>query len=466
MFQKKQFGLRTFFFNFLNMPVNVVIFKKYLNLKKKINLFGEEVFVTKTKNKWLLDSIVYKKILVFTNSFLFTKPIGSKTNKKRINPTKTFLKSRFMFRLLLLRRNILKKQLLKSRYFYLFLTKTKALKKLFFFMSNLTVCTKKRSYFLRLCTKKLTSNFSYLLTKIRRKFSFFKQKKIASFFLLANSKKQEYSLTMFNIFFLRQNLYKKFKFSYLKRALFYLKFLNLSFFTKYRFLFYKFFYNLFFVASVNFVSETAQSSASIFKFFFNLKFNEVKKNYFKKFLNNSTSFLLHPLQSEIKNLVNKDFLFIKFLKASFNYLSLYYKRYIGLFFIYFSWQSLLACTLKKDLNFLFNLQNLALYFVKLSYRTITPMIIGKIISKKLRARDSLLMSIKPFLNFVAGNGAIFSGITLVCSGRFTKRQRASYSFYKVGSVKFSNISKNILYSNTEVRLKYGMCNIKIWLHRK
>lgn len=57
----------------------------------------------------------------------------------------------------------------------------------------------------------------------------------------------------------------------------------------------------------------------------------------------------------------------------------------------------------------------------------------------------------------------FRGFTVVANGRFTRAQIASHKQYKRGSVSFSSISIPIDYNQMCVPLKYGTCNLKLWI---
>ncbi len=57
----------------------------------------------------------------------------------------------------------------------------------------------------------------------------------------------------------------------------------------------------------------------------------------------------------------------------------------------------------------------------------------------------------------------FRGFTVVANGRFTRAQMASHKQYKRGSVSFSSISIPIDYNQICVPLKYGTCNLKLWI---
>ncbi len=55
---------------------------------------------------------------------------------------------------------------------------------------------------------------------------------------------------------------------------------------------------------------------------------------------------------------------------------------------------------------------------------------------------------------------------LICSGRLTKRQRASRRIFRQEKIELHTFSANVTYSFATARLKYGMCGIKLYINRK
>lgn len=60
---------------------------------------------------------------------------------------------------------------------------------------------------------------------------------------------------------------------------------------------------------------------------------------------------------------------------------------------------------------------------------------------------------------------ILYGYRISCYGRFTRRQRTSTKHYKEGKLSLNMIESYIDYGTKEVYLKYGACNIKVWLNK-
>lgn len=100
-------------------------------------------------------------------------------------------------------------------------------------------------------------------------------------------------------------------------------------------------------------------------------------------------------------------------------------------------------------------------FVFSSESNLTAALLGRLISYKLTNLYSLNQVINPILKKYLKKK--YKGLTIACSGRFTRKQRAHFLRYRSGSVSFSTLSKKIDYFFISVKLKYGACGIKIWL---
>lgn len=116
---------------------------------------------------------------------------------------------------------------------------------------------------------------------------------------------------------------------------------------------------------------------------------------------------------------------------------------------------------KIDKNIRFNINVYSLDSLNISAEAITSYL-----SSKLQKRYSLNWLLKPILKdlSVKIKRKDFIGYKIVCSGRFTRKQIATYMWMKDGSLRLNNISNLIKYSEVRVRLKYGLCGIKIWIN--
>lgn len=108
--------------------------------------------------------------------------------------------------------------------------------------------------------------------------------------------------------------------------------------------------------------------------------------------------------------------------------------------------------------------NYDISYVFLSLNQVTPQIISLYIAKKLKQRHMLLKIVKPLFKNLDENPLIL-GYKISCSGRFTRKQRATYYWVKSGLIPFNKVSSVIDYSYRNKVLPFGACGIKVWLCR-
>jgi ribosomal protein S3 len=58
---------------------------------------------------------------------------------------------------------------------------------------------------------------------------------------------------------------------------------------------------------------------------------------------------------------------------------------------------------------------------------------------------------------------LVKGYKITCSGRFSRKQRATYSWKAFGSLAFSTVKSRLDYSYKTIALKYSACTIKVWV---
>ena len=128
-------------------------------------------------------------------------------------------------------------------------------------------------------------------------------------------------------------------------------------------------------------------------------------------------------------------------------------------------------TINRSLNFYLtklNSQNDHYYFniFGLDFLNITTDIISTYISLKLQQKYSLNWVLRPILKDLSLKikSKMFLGYKIVCSGRFTRKQIATYMWMKEGSLQLNNFSSLVKYSQSTVKLKYGLCGVKVWLN--
>ena len=131
----------------------------------------------------------------------------------------------------------------------------------------------------------------------------------------------------------------------------------------------------------------------------------------------------------------------------------------------FYWK-ILSLNISFYLNKINSSSKFFLNLYSLNVSNITSEAIASYICLKLQKRYSLNWILRPILkdlnSKVKQNNIL--GYKIVCAGRFTRKQIATKSWTRGGSIKLNKISNLIKYSAMRVRLKYGICGIKIWLN--
>ncbi len=127
--------------------------------------------------------------------------------------------------------------------------------------------------------------------------------------------------------------------------------------------------------------------------------------------------------------------------------------------------------LKETINFYLNkLSRSSIRFhfnsFSLNFFGVTPQIISIYLSLRLQQKYSLNWTLRPVLKdlTIKVKNNIIAGFKIVCSGRFTRKQIATYIWNKQGALRFNNFSNHIKYSESTARLKYGLCGIKVWIN--
>jgi len=103
-----------------------------------------------------------------------------------------------------------------------------------------------------------------------------------------------------------------------------------------------------------------------------------------------------------------------------------------------------------------------IYYINQSLSTTTARSIANFAIRKLRSLNTLN---EIFYSLVRGFSTITAGICILCSGRFTKRQRASRLVYRAGKTPYSSFSTPIDFYFDSVPLKYGVGSLKIWINK-
>lgn len=106
--------------------------------------------------------------------------------------------------------------------------------------------------------------------------------------------------------------------------------------------------------------------------------------------------------------------------------------------------------------------NTLIYVPKLlEYGNFNAILYARFVARRLKQRFNINETMKVLRNFLR-SGHI-SGYLFVCSGRFSKKQRASVFKYRDGSVPLATFRTPVQHAQDLVRLRYGTCCIKVWV---
>ncbi len=111
---------------------------------------------------------------------------------------------------------------------------------------------------------------------------------------------------------------------------------------------------------------------------------------------------------------------------------------------------------KKNFNIIYKL---------LHPSQINAAIVCNYISVRLKQRFRLKEILNPILKYFNTNKVI-SGFRIICAGRFTKKEIATYEIKNFSRVPFGNISYHLDYYCSEIILKYSVCGIKVYLNKR
>lgn len=96
----------------------------------------------------------------------------------------------------------------------------------------------------------------------------------------------------------------------------------------------------------------------------------------------------------------------------------------------------------------------------LKARMVNAEFLGRFFLMKFLYRRELVQIINPIVKRLTRR---FSGMRVDCAGRFTRRQRASFTRISRGQVPLNSLSSRVDYTQVSLPLKFGVCSIKLWL---
>lgn len=197
-------------------------------------------------------------------------------------------------------------------------------------------------------------------------------------------------------------------------------------------------------------------------FFFNLKKNKnflslrkavykrICKRYRLAFRNLNLSFRKFKIfKKKIVRSYSRKFMFI-FLK----------NKVLKMFWLNF--KTLLRFYLRK---FFRSFTSLNIFILGLSKKNVNSSIISEFFLIRLRQFYTIWEVLKN-VNFLFRGlmrRGIVRGYKITCSGRFSRKQRTTYSWKSFGSLGFSSMKSKLDYSYKTIALKYSSCTVKVWI---
>lgn len=142
------------------------------------------------------------------------------------------------------------------------------------------------------------------------------------------------------------------------------------------------------------------------------------------------------------------------------------KQYV----VYFFWY-----LINKNFNFYLNklnknnINNAEYYYLnifRLTFKNVNINIVALYIAYRLQQRYSLNWVLKPVFRDLSKriDKGQLAGYKILCSGRFTRKQIATYTWSKKGSLGLNTFTSLVKYAQSKVRLKFGIGGIKVWLN--
>jgi hypothetical protein len=421
--------------NFLKIISYIIFFDK---LKQK-NYLLSRIILIQDKKKLILNiyfyiknglkfSIKYKKLL--QKHLLKKKRFGNNFFRKK---KKYFLIKLRKYVKIKLNKNKKKKLKIKNKLQLLLIFEKKSKLKNFNIISFI-----KKQYLFGLFSFKQYIKFIYKIIRINKiiKKKYFKNKKKSLLKIILLKKKifldkfifnnNKINYNNLNFIFYHKNFIKILKFY---NRLFFYKLIKISN-KKFKYLKNKNKY------SIKYKFKILNLKNILYRYVVKLIYK--KKALLKKYKN--SIIIKNNIKNNLLSLVNKPFLF--------NLL------YIEKILLQYS-----KILLKQDI--------LCHYYIITNYN-FTSQVLVKYISIKLKQKFSFNQVIRPlvkYLNYLIKKKKILFGYRLELSGRFSRKQRATFLLFKNGKIPLGTIYTNIDYKTDFVILKNGLVNIKIWLNK-
>jgi hypothetical protein len=182
-----------------------------------------------------------------------------------------------------------------------------------------------------------------------------------------------------------------------------------------------------------------------------------KLSFYPKFYKTS-KYSSHKLISYIKkNFLNKVsyYFFINFFKEKL--IKRYWEQFKGLFMFFLT-----------QFRYSFNTTP-NLFIMGTSKLNINASVISEFFYVRLKQYYTIweiLKNINFLFKILRFKYRFIKGYKIMCSGRFSRKQRATYSWKTFGSIAPSSMKSRLDYKHSSISLKYSLCTIKVWVRMK
>lgn len=117
-------------------------------------------------------------------------------------------------------------------------------------------------------------------------------------------------------------------------------------------------------------------------------------------------------------------------------------------------------------KFNINTSNLEIKVVSLSKNNVTANVIAEYFYIRLKQYYTIweiLRSVNFFLKQLLYKRKIIRGYKITCAGRFSRKQRASYTWKIFGRISPNSMKSRLDYTYRSIALKYSSCSVKVWI---
>lgn len=127
-------------------------------------------------------------------------------------------------------------------------------------------------------------------------------------------------------------------------------------------------------------------------------------------------------------------------------------------------ETFLSKAVAKDWKKFF-IKNYDIHLFSLRRKFVTAYLLTTYIKNLLKNRYTLMESVSSLMRLLRKYKRWFKGLVLRCKGRFSRKERASFSVFRLGKVSFSTLDVIVDYHSMVIVSKYGVCNITLWLSK-